>query len=219
MRQLLLAALTSLFTATAAPAFAASIFDFSFSGVVTSAIESSDSGPSKSDPFMIGEPYSAFVQIQQTGASTTGTASLNVNVRGEFFLFGPPLAPNQSSSGATYSGNALCSSSASGYAGSLPGFTFTHVNGNPSSDTLTAQFLVAGINRADDTGTLDLTLRSTPLPPTLPLFAFALLMLGIVAYVRRDHLRTESQSHISLHPASPRSASLRTKPAARSARA
>jgi hypothetical protein len=175
----------SLFAATT-PAFAASIFDFSFSGVVTSAIESSNSGPPKSDPFMIGEPYTAFVQIQQAGASTTGTASLNVNVRGDFFLFtGPFVGSNQSSSGATYSGNALFSSSASGNAGSMPGFTFAHVNGNPSSDTLTAQFFIAGINTADDTGTLDLTLRNTPLPPALPLFAFALLALGIVAYVRR----------------------------------
>jgi hypothetical protein len=135
---------------------------------------------------MIGEPYSAFVQIQQTGASTTGTASLNVNVRGDFFLFtGPFVGSNQSFSGATYSGNALFSSSASGYAGSMPGFTFTHVNGNPSSDTLTAQFFVAGINRADDFGTLNLTLSPVPLPPALPLFAFALLALGIVGYVRR----------------------------------
>jgi hypothetical protein len=68
----------------------------------------------------------------------------------------------------------------------MSGFTFTHVNGNPSSDTLTAQFLIAGVNTADDTGTLDLTLRSTPLPPALPLFAFALLALGIVGYVRRN---------------------------------
>jgi hypothetical protein len=194
MRHLLLAALTALFTATAAPAFAASIFDFSFSGVVSSAIESAESGPPKSDPFMIDEPYSAFVQIQQMGTSTTGTASLNVNVRGEFFLFGAPVAPNQSSSGATYSGNALFSSSASGYAGSMPGFTFTHVNGNPSSDTLTAQFLIAGVNTADDTGTLDLTLRSTPLPPALPLFAFALLALGLFGYLRRNRDVTPAHS-------------------------
>jgi hypothetical protein len=194
MRRLLLAALALLFTATAAPALAASIFGFSFSGVVTSAIETAESGPPKSDPFMIGEPFSATVQIQQTGASTTGSASLNVNVRGDFFLFGAPVAPNQSSSGATYSGNALFSSSASGYAGSMPGFTFTHVNGNPSSDTLTAQFLIAGVNTADDTGTLDLTLRSTPLPPALPLFAFALLALGIVGYVRRNRDVTPAQA-------------------------
>jgi hypothetical protein len=194
MRRLLLAALALLFTATAAPALAASIFGFSFSGVVTSAIETAESGPPKSDPFMIGEPFSATVQIQQTGASTTGSASLNVNVRGDFFLFGAPVAPNQSSSGATYSGNALFSSSASGYAGSMPGFTFTHVNGNPSSDTLTAQFLIAGVNTADDTGTLDLTLRSTPLPPALPLFAFALLALGIIGYVRRNRDVTPAQA-------------------------
>jgi hypothetical protein len=186
MKHLLLAALTSLFTAIAGPAPAASIFDFSSFGVVSSAIETAPSGPPKSDPFMIGEPYSAFVQIQQIGASTRGTASLNVDVRGDFFLFGAPVAPNQSSSGATYSGNALFSSSASGYTGSMPGFTFTHVNGNPSSDTLTAQFLIAGVNTADDTGTLDLTLRSTPLPPALPLFASALLALGIFGFVRRN---------------------------------
>jgi hypothetical protein len=183
MRHLLLAALTALFTATAAPAFAASIFDFSFSGVVTSAIETANgTGPPKPDPLMIGEPFSAFAQIQQIGASTTGTASLNVNVRGSFALL---VSPNQSPSGATYSGNALFSSSASGYSGSLPGFTFNHVNGNPPSDTLTAQFVIASINRADDSGSLDLTLRSTPLPPALPLFAAALLALGIVGYVRR----------------------------------
>src|ERR1700684_2006963 len=186
MRQLLLAALTSLFAATAVPALAASIFDSSFSGVVSSAIETADSGPPKSDPFMIGEPYSALVQIQQMGTSTTGTATLNVNVRGDFFLFGAPVAPNQSSSGTTYSGNALFSSSASGYAGSMPGFTFTHVNGNPSSDILTAQFLIAGVNTADDTGTLDLTLRSTPLPPALPLFACAVLALGSIGYMWRN---------------------------------
>jgi hypothetical protein len=193
MKHLFLAALTSLFTATAGPALAASIFDFSFSGIVSSAIETAASGPPKSDPLMIGEPYSAFVQIQQIGTSTRGTASLNVNVRGEFFLFGAPVAPNQSSSGATYSGNALFSSSASGYAGSMPGFTFTHVNGDPSSDTLTAQFLIAGVNTADDTGTLDLTLRSTPLPPALPLFAFALLALGIFAFARRNRDVTSAQ--------------------------
>jgi hypothetical protein len=76
----------------------------------------------------------------------------------------------------------------------MPGFTFAHVNGNPSSDTLTAQFFIAGINTADDTGTLDLTLRNTPLPPALPLFAFALLALGIVAYVRRTKDATAAQT-------------------------
>jgi hypothetical protein len=195
MRHLLLAALTSLFTATAGPALAASIFDFSFSGVVSSAIETAESGPPKSDLFMIGEPYSALVQIQRSGTSTTGTASLNVNVRGDFFLFGAPVAPNQSSSGTTYSGNALFSSSASGYAGSMPGFTFTHVNGNPSSDIFTAQFLIAGVNTADDTGTLDLTLRSTPLPPALPLFAFSLLALGLFVRRNRDVTPAHGQAY------------------------
>jgi hypothetical protein len=60
------------------------------------------------------------------------------------------------------------------------------VNGNPSSDTLTAQFLIEGVNAADDFGTLDLTLRSTPLPPALPLFALALLALGLFGYARTN---------------------------------
>jgi hypothetical protein len=192
MRHLLLAALTALFSATAAPAFAASIFDSSFSGVVTSAIETSDAGPSKSDPLMIGEPFSASVQIQQTGASTTGTAHLNVAVLGNFFLLpSPPIVPFQSPSGAIYSGNASFSSNGSGYSGSLTGFTFANANANnPSSFILTAQFLIASVDRADDSGTLNLTLSAVPLPPTLPLFALALLALGIVGYVRRAKVVT-----------------------------
>ena len=45
MRHLLLAALTSLFTATAAPAFAASMVDFSYTGTVSSDVTVSPFGP------------------------------------------------------------------------------------------------------------------------------------------------------------------------------
>jgi len=58
----------------------------------------------------------------------------------------------------SYFGNATFN----GSSGSLPGgFSFTYVNGSPSSDTLTAQFSVAGVNIADDSGRLTLTLQPT----------------------------------------------------------
>jgi hypothetical protein len=43
----------------------------------------------------------------------------------------------------------------------LTGFSFSFPDGNPSHGILTAQFAVAGIDRADDSGTLNLTLSAT----------------------------------------------------------
>jgi hypothetical protein len=67
------------------------------------------------------------------------------------------------------------------------------------SDILTAQILVDSVDRADDNGVLTLTLQTTqafgpnsvspvPLPPSLPMFASALLVLGIFGFcARRKH--------------------------------
>jgi hypothetical protein len=176
---------------SASPSNAFSLFDYNFSGFVSSAIENptfNDSGPSKSDPLMVGEPFSASVQIQQTGSSITETAILDVNVLGSFFLVpSPPVVPFQSPSGAIYSGSATFINNGINTTGSLNGFTFTFPDGNPSKGILTAQFVITGIDRADDSGTLNLTLSAVPLPPALPMFASALLALVIFGvYARRE---------------------------------
>jgi hypothetical protein len=65
MRHLLLAALTALFTATAAPAFAASMVDFSYTGTVSSDVTVNSFGPPVSGVFgqnLTGKP----VQISET---------------------------------------------------------------------------------------------------------------------------------------------------------
>jgi MYXO-CTERM domain-containing protein len=144
---------------------------------------------------MLGEPFSALVSIQQSSSgAATGTARLDVNVVGNFYLF--PFPNNQTGSGATYSGNTDFRNYNPNFSsGSWPDFTFSYFNGSPSSDVLTAQFNIAGINTADDNGPLSLTLLPTsasvsvvspvPLPPTLPLFASGLLALGLLAFWRR----------------------------------
>jgi hypothetical protein len=176
---------TALFSAGPSNAF--SLFDQSFSGLVTSAIETAPSGPPKTDALMIGEPFTASVSIQQIGASVTGTAVLDVNVLGTFFLFTGPYFPNQSLTGATYSGNATFD----GSSGTLPGFTFTLPGGDPFRGILTAQFSIAGINVADDTGSLNLTLSAVPLPPAFSMFASGLLALGLFGFAVRKKSATK----------------------------
>jgi hypothetical protein len=179
---------------SASPSNAFSLLDYDFSGFVSSATEVADgSGPPKTDSLMIGEPFSALVQIQQTGSSITGAATLDVNVLGSFFLLsGPPIVPFQSPSGAVYSGSATFINNGINTAGSLNGFTFAFPDGNPSNGILTAQFVIASINRADDSGTLNLTLSAVPLPPSLPLFASALLALGFFGFVTRSKSAIQS---------------------------
>jgi len=64
MRHLLLAALTALFTATAAPAFAASMVDFSYTGTVSSDVTVSRFGPF---PIVFGQNLTGKpVQISET---------------------------------------------------------------------------------------------------------------------------------------------------------
>jgi hypothetical protein len=91
----------------------------------------------------------------------------------------------------------LLSDSANDYYGSIldsgsPVISFVYNNGGLVGDSLIAQISVVSINQADDAGPLNLTLQPTsasvspvPLPPALPMFASALLALGLAAYVRR----------------------------------
>jgi hypothetical protein len=169
----------------ASPAGASSLFEFVAYGYVASAVETAETGPPKSDPLVVGENFNAIVEIQTGVSNPLGYAAVGVAIPGPPYVY---FSPGQSSGGASYFGNATFN----GSSGSLPGgFSFTYVNGSPSSDKLTAQFSVAGVNIIDDSGTLTLTLQPTevfggvspvPLPPTLPLFGCAVLALGLFAY-------------------------------------
>jgi hypothetical protein len=169
----------------ASPAGASSLFEFVAYGYVASAVETAVTGPPKSDPLVVGENFNAIVEIQTGVSNPLGYAAVGVAIPPPPYVY---FSPGQSSGGASYFGNATFN----GSSGSLPGgFSFTYVNGSPSSDILTAQFSVAGVNIIDDSGTLTLTLQPTevfggvspvPLPPTLPLFGCAVLALGLFAY-------------------------------------
>jgi hypothetical protein len=179
-------------------------YDFSFSGTVESAVETDLSGDmygaTKVITAMQGEPYRASFFITQNGPVTTGTATFTGGLPGVFVLVSPPPGtPLQTGPGVSYSnGNASLLSSPpgnfSGSVGSSFPFSFTYHNGNPSADVLTARWPVGAIFRADDSGSFSLTLGVTsaslsvspvPLPRTLPMFAAALLALGIFGYVGR----------------------------------
>jgi hypothetical protein len=192
MRILKWAVLSVALSSMTSGAEASSLLDAEFFGYVSSAVETSESGPPKSNPLIVGEPFSAIVEILSGNPSPIGYAALNVSISGVYVL----TIPGQTSQGASYFGNA----SFNGYAGSIPGFSFTYVSGSPSSDVLTASFLVAGINRADDSGALTLTLQTTevlggvsavPLPRALPMFASGLLALGVFGFLARKKSATQ----------------------------
>src|ERR1700676_2048258 len=67
MRHLLLAALASLFTATAAPAFAASMVDFSYTGTVSSDVSFSLIPPPPTFPLVFGPNLTGKpIQVSET---------------------------------------------------------------------------------------------------------------------------------------------------------
>jgi hypothetical protein len=175
------------------PANAASLFSVEFFGSVSSAVATSLAGPPKASPALVGESFSAIVEVETGVPSPVGYAALSVNLSntGDFLV---PI-PSQTETGASYFGP----STFNGSSGSIPGFTFIYTAGSPLSDILTAQILVDSVDRADDNGVLTLTLQTTqafgpnsvspvPLPPSLPMFASALLVLGIFGFcARRKH--------------------------------
>jgi hypothetical protein len=185
----------ALFLSAASTARASSLFyDFSFSGTVESAVEvptfSSFPAP-KVITSMIGQPFTASFLITQTGSITTGVASLDTNFAGVTIT--PystlPGMVDQTSTGIRVYGDAsLSSSSPSNFSGAIGALSFVYANG--SGNVLVAPIHVSSINEADDQGafylTLNTTVSSVPLPPALPMFASALLALGIFGvYARR----------------------------------
>jgi hypothetical protein len=190
---LTLTAFIGLILQATSPARAASLYDFSFSGFIQTAVATSDAGPPRLFTSLDGLAFSALFSIHQSSSGTTGSATLSTDLSSiSGNLVG---SPNQSTSGVSYSGNAaFLSDTANNYFGSVgtPSFDFFYSNGNPTSDFLIAQIGVHSIDRADDGGILNLTLQPTsasvspvPLPPALPMFASALLAPGLAAYVKR----------------------------------
>jgi hypothetical protein len=180
----------SLYCALTMSAHASSLFEFA--GYVTGAIATAqfnESGPPKVETALIGEPFTASLLIQ----NGIGTAVINVNVPGAFYINpGFPDVSTQGPSGGTFIGPVNANFEGVGNSGSIAGLSISDVvpirGSNLYSGTLTATFSVEGINIADDSGTLKLTLSAVPLPPALPMFAAALLVLGFFGFIsqRKD---------------------------------
>ena len=116
---MMLIACVGLILPATSPARAASLYDFSFSGFIQTAVATSDAGPPpRLFTSLDGLAFSALFSIQQSSSGTTGSAKLYTDlssIRGH--LVG---SPNQTTSGVTYSGNAmLLSDSANDYYGSI----------------------------------------------------------------------------------------------------
>jgi hypothetical protein len=199
---LMLIVFVGLLLPAASPVKASSLFSFDFSGFVEIAIATSNAGPPKLEASLDGQAFSASFLITKTGSATTGVGSLATNLSG---FFGNP---NLSSSGISFSGNALLlSNPANDFLGSVGPLSFLYINGSRLGDFLTVQIPIQSVDRADDSGTLDLVLKAdkaslsvsssvspVPLPPALPLFATALLMLGLFAFRARSNLRQIASS-------------------------
>jgi len=195
-RFLLLAGAIGLALSATSPARASSIYSFSFSGVVELALATSVAGPPKLEGRLIGDPFVAHFSFEQGSTGTIGSGSLAIDLSAvSGHLYG-----NQGTSGKDYFGRSLLLSDSSGdFLGSVGSFSFVFVDGSPFRDVLTAQIPFHSIDRADDSGTLKLILdaktasfsvSAVPLPPALPMFASALLALGVFACLRRKADRT-----------------------------
>ena len=213
MRHLLLAALTALFTATAAPAFAASVVNFSYTGTVSSDVSYNliFPNPSYSYPLVFGPNLTGKpVQISETfnlgnadvvsnGSYIGRLGGFPGNFASAEITIGNVSAPLQGAFG-TFTPTIGGFTSEVGTKG--PGVSFLDYS---STFDFTQNSLVADGNlRLTDGGairTLDFNVSSetfavsaVPLPPALPLFAAALLALGIFGYVRRTKDVTPAQT-------------------------
>jgi hypothetical protein len=199
MRHLLLAALASLFTATAAPAFAASIFDVLFSGTVASDVTSGPPLPIVFGQNLTGKPV--HVSESFNLANAIFTEFPNSYFGGSNFVsaeltIGNVSAPFQDQGGSFSLGLGGFST---GVFTKGPGVDETALNFSNTFNTIQNGFVTDGslflltgpsirnidFNIASETLVLPPVLSPVPLPPALPLFAFALLALGIVGYVGR----------------------------------
>jgi hypothetical protein len=216
MRHLLLAALAALFTATAAPAFAASmIFDVLFSGTVASDVTSGPPLPIVFGQNLTGKP----VHVSES-----------FNLANANFIFGNDYFGDSSFASAELTiGNVSRSFQQNGGNFSLAfggfetgvftkgpdniqlengGVNETSLNNSITFDPIHNGFVADGslfllngpsirnidFNITSATLVLPPVLSPVPLPPALPLFAAALLALGIVGYARRTKGLTAVQA-------------------------
>jgi hypothetical protein len=229
MRHLLLAALASLFTATAAPAFAASmIFDVSLSGTVASDVTS---GPPL--PFVFGQNLTGKpVQITQSfnlantseinGVTYFGSSDFNFtsaditigNVSAPFHegfgSFTPEFGGFSGAMGAPVANNIVLGQGGIGHTNLDYSVSFVQIQDQSIINSYVANaslnvFLAPASTRNLDfnitsaTLVLPPVLSAVPLPPALPLFAFALLALGIFGYVGKKRAETGAgRSHTSM---------------------
>ena len=209
MRHLLLAALTALFTATAAPAFAASMFDVLFSGTVASDSSFGPPLPLVFGQSLTGKPFHVSESFNLANASFVGSGITWVggpNFASAEITIGNVSAPIKDSavfSPAFEVGGLLSSFFTNG-----TGIT-TLGNGFSAFLTFQSQFVASQNNGYEAQADLQLLggprgvsgrdiefnvasetlvlapVSPVPLPPALPLFAAALLALGVVGYARR----------------------------------
>jgi hypothetical protein len=205
-RHLLLTGFTALFTATAAPAFAASMFDFSFSGTVASDMSFGTPIPLVFGQNLTGKP----VHVSESFNLANTFCHCSTYVGGPDFAsaeitIGNVSAPLRNDLGGFFPGAEVggfaSDISTTGFGNDPLGIGFSRSLGfqilfNPSQNAFEAQANLAlggplGLSGRDvefnvTSYTLVLSpVSPVPLPPALPLFAAALLALGIVGYVRR----------------------------------
>jgi hypothetical protein len=210
MRHLLLAVLTALFTATAAPAFAASI-NFSYTGTVSSDVSYNLIFPSPTysyplvfGPNLTGKPVSVSEtfnlqnadQISQ-GSYIGSLGGFPGNFASAEITIGNVSAPLQGPFGSAAYGSFTptvggFSSQASSKAELVEGgFAFLDYSSTLTQNGLVVDASLRAVGPGPFGRTLDFNVSSetfvstVPLPPALPLFAAALLALGIVGYARR----------------------------------
>jgi hypothetical protein len=208
MRHLLLAALASLFTATAAPALAASMVDFSYTGTVSSDVSFSLFPGPFSFPLVFGQNLTGKpIQVSEIfnlanadvvsngsfigflGNNNFASAEIKIGnvsapLQGNFGTFTPTLGGFSSEVGSKGVGLVQGGEAVLDYSSTF----------NQNGVVVDASLRLADPVIGSPFGrTLDFNVTSetfavspVPLPPALPLFAFALLALGIVGYVRRS---------------------------------
>jgi hypothetical protein len=215
MRHLLLVALAALFTATAAPAFATSIFDFSHTGTVSSDVTFSSIGhiviPSVFGQGLTGAPvhisesfdlakadlvyqrsYIGSLGNRQFASSEITIGNVSAPFRGDGGRFTPTLG-GFSSEIFTKADSQIASTT----------FVFLDYSSNFTPNGVLAggslEFTEIGVfartlDFSVSSETLPPLLSPVPLPPALPLFAAALLALGIVSYARGTKGLTAAQT-------------------------
>jgi hypothetical protein len=214
MRHLLLAASTGLFAATASPALAASMVSFSYTGTVSSDVSFSHINPPPTFPLVFGPNLAGkSVSISENfnlgnadvvsngsfigtlgGSNNFASAEITIgnvsaSLQGNLGMFTPALGGFSSEIGRKFGfdGQVLVP-------GGLPGgFAFLDYSSTFTKNGVVVDASLTVREESFVSGrTLDFTVTSetfavspVPLPPALPMFAAALLALGIVGYARR----------------------------------